>query len=81
MSSGVVQIFVHLHPLDLLHLSWTTKAFWKVLMSRRAASIWKQARIQIKDMPDCPSDMIEPAYARLAFYTRCHVSTQSSLHP
>lgn len=44
-------------------------------MTRRAAPIWRHALLQVKGMPECPFDMIEPAYARLAFYARCDVST------
>ncbi|OCH87407.1 hypothetical protein OBBRIDRAFT_781679 [Obba rivulosa] len=66
------EIFGHLHPLDILHLARTTKALRNVLMQRSAVSIWKQARKQIEDLPDCPPDLSEPQYARLLFDPHCH---------
>lgn len=68
-----VQIFGHLHPLDLLHLARTTKPFRRVLMSRSAISVWKDARSKIVGMPECRPSTSEPAYANLAFDFHCHV--------
>ena len=68
------QIFGHLHPLDLLHLARTTKAFRRVLMHRSAISVWKAARATIPGQPDCPPAMSEPQWANLAFGLQCHVS-------
>ncbi|KAI8989719.1 hypothetical protein BD414DRAFT_459791 [Trametes punicea] len=66
------EIFGHLHPADLLHLSRTTKALRSVLMQRSAITIWRNARQNVEDLPDCPPDLSEPAYANLLFDQHCH---------
>ncbi|KAI0723984.1 hypothetical protein C8T65DRAFT_628118 [Cerioporus squamosus] len=66
------EILSHLHPYDLLHLARTTKAFRVLLMSRSAVTVWKHARENVPGLPDCPSDLSEPAYANLLFDPHCH---------
>ncbi|KII94221.1 hypothetical protein PLICRDRAFT_171887 [Plicaturopsis crispa FD-325 SS-3] len=66
------EIFGHLLPLDILHLARTTKPFRSLLMRKSSISIWKAARRNVDGFPDCPKDLCEPAYAFLAFDTRCH---------
>lgn len=68
------QIFGHLKPLDLLHLARTTKDLRAILMARSSTSIWKHARSQFDDLPDCPDDLSEPRYAELLFGKACTVS-------
>jgi hypothetical protein len=67
------QIFGHLNPLDLLHLARTTKDLRAILMKRSSISIWKHARSQFDDLPDCPDDLSEPQYAELLFGKACTV--------
>ncbi|KAI0333537.1 hypothetical protein GY45DRAFT_1432269 [Cubamyces sp. BRFM 1775] len=66
------EIFGHLHPYDLLQLSRTTKALRSVLMRPSAVTIWRNARQNVDDLPDCPDDLTEPAYANLLFDQHCH---------
>ncbi|KAI0664676.1 hypothetical protein C8Q70DRAFT_938855 [Cubamyces menziesii] len=66
------EIFGHLHPHDLLQLSRTTKALRSVLMRPSAVTIWRNARRNVDDLPDCPDDLTEPAYANLLFDQHCH---------
>ncbi|KAH9857187.1 hypothetical protein C2E23DRAFT_378040 [Lenzites betulinus] len=66
------EIFGHLHPHDLLNLSRTTKALRNVLMQRSAISVWRHAREGVEDLPECPPDLTEPAYANLLFDHHCH---------
>ncbi|KAH9935794.1 uncharacterized protein B0H18DRAFT_423867 [Fomitopsis serialis] len=68
----LLEIFRHLEPRDLLNLARTTKPFRDFLMSRNSASMWKAARANVKDLPDCPPHLSEPAYANLAFFPYCH---------
>ena len=68
------QIFGHLKPLDLLHLARTTKDLRAILMKRSSISIWKRARSQFDDLPDCPDDLNEPQYAEYLFGKACAVS-------
>jgi hypothetical protein len=70
---NVFQIFGHLNPLDLLRLARTTKQFRRVLMHRSSISVWKTARENVLNMPDCPVYWTEPYYANLAFDPHCHV--------
>ncbi|KAG1800415.1 uncharacterized protein HD556DRAFT_1265557 [Suillus plorans] len=66
------EIFGRLLPLDLLHLSRTTKALRSVLMHRSSTTVWMAARSDVKGMPACADDMSEPAHASLAFDMHCH---------
>ncbi|KAH9920181.1 hypothetical protein B0H21DRAFT_815478 [Amylocystis lapponica] len=68
----LLEIFVYLHPRDLLNLARTSKALRKYLMSRDFAFIWKAARRLIENFPECPSYLSEPAYVNLAFFNHCH---------
>ena len=42
-------------------------------MSRDSAAFWRQARRKLKDLPDPPNYLSEPAYANLLFFPHCHV--------
>ncbi|KAF7976685.1 hypothetical protein HWV62_5826 [Athelia sp. TMB] len=66
------EILSYLHPLDILHLSRTTKAFRRVLMNKTHASVWKAARENVRNYPECFPDMNEVQMARLAFDTHCY---------
>ncbi|EIN03880.1 hypothetical protein PUNSTDRAFT_139185 [Punctularia strigosozonata HHB-11173 SS5] len=67
----MAEIFSHLEPLDILYLSWTSKDFNSLLMSRSSVFIWKSAFANVPDMPGLPPDMNEAQYARLAFAPLC----------
>jgi hypothetical protein len=43
-------------------------------MNRSSISIWKHARSQFDDLPDCPDDLSEPQYAEFLFGKACTVS-------
>ncbi|OBZ69191.1 hypothetical protein A0H81_10740 [Grifola frondosa] len=66
------EIFGHLHPYDVLHLARTTKSLRNLLMHRSATSIWKRARENVEELPECPADLSEPQYANLLFDPHCH---------
>ncbi|KAF4614858.1 hypothetical protein D9613_003364 [Agrocybe pediades] len=70
----LVEIFGHLKPLDLLHLTWTTKSFRALLLSKNADSraIWKESIANVPGLPPCPEDLSEPKYTHLAFVNICH---------
>lgn len=68
-----LQIFSHLEPIDLLHLARTNKSFRALLVSRRSTALWRAARRNIPDLPECPEDISEPALANLLFLSNCHV--------
>ncbi|OBZ71726.1 hypothetical protein A0H81_08960 [Grifola frondosa] len=73
------EIFVHLHPRDLLHLSRTSKDFRAILMSRTSAHFWKAARQHVEGLPDCPPFLSEPAYANLLFSPHCHICLKGNV--
>lgn len=60
--------------MDLLNLSRTSKSFRTFLMARSAVPLWRAARNNVPDLPPCPDDLSEPAYANLVFDTHCSVS-------
>ncbi|KAH6919143.1 hypothetical protein BKA70DRAFT_1394532, partial [Coprinopsis sp. MPI-PUGE-AT-0042] len=66
------EVFGKLDPLDLLHLSRTTKALRDILMSRSSIAIWKEC-LRNSGLPPCPDDMNEPQWADLAFGKHCQV--------
>ncbi|KIJ10778.1 hypothetical protein PAXINDRAFT_16249 [Paxillus involutus ATCC 200175] len=65
-------IFGFLHPMDILNLARTTKAFRQLLMRRSSAFIWKTSCKQIDGLPDCPPDLTEPQYVNLVFDPHCY---------
>lgn len=69
------EIFGHLLPRDVLHLSRATKSLRNILMRRSAVSIWKNAfsNLRIKP-PSRPSDMTEPQWTSFLFDSYCQVS-------
>lgn len=50
-------------------------------MDKSSVFVWKTARRQVQDLPDCPADLTEPEYAHLVFCARCNVRTDSSDTP
>ncbi|KAG6852697.1 hypothetical protein C0991_009843 [Blastosporella zonata] len=67
-----VDIFMHLNPAEVLHLSRTCKSLRHMLMAKSAEFIWRQARLNLEGFPDCPEDLNEPQYACLMFDATCN---------
>ncbi|KAF8881946.1 hypothetical protein CPB84DRAFT_1751043 [Gymnopilus junonius] len=72
ITGGKAFTFGHLHPLDLLHIAWTSKGLRKIVMSRSSATIWRRSLSTVEKLPDCLVGMNEPQYARLMFDEICH---------
>ncbi|KII84120.1 hypothetical protein PLICRDRAFT_370381 [Plicaturopsis crispa FD-325 SS-3] len=74
------EIFGHLLPLDVLHVSWTNKAFRKILLHRSSVTVWKSAlsnfRMDVPSFPETPFDLNEPQYVNLIFSEHCHFCTR-----
>ncbi|KAL1660198.1 hypothetical protein GGF50DRAFT_63695, partial [Schizophyllum commune] len=67
------EIFSNMHPLDLLHVSQTTKMLRSVLMSRSSAWIWKKSYARATPaLPPVPADLNIPQFVRLAYNRTCH---------
>ncbi|RPD67471.1 hypothetical protein L226DRAFT_136938 [Lentinus tigrinus ALCF2SS1-7] len=60
-----------LRPLDLIHLSRTSKFFRSILLSRKNECLWKEARMNVPGLPDCPPTLSEPRYAAFLFDQYC----------
>lgn len=63
------QIFGHLYPVDLLHLSRVSKSFRQVLMTRTSAWLWRStfSNMNGPSPPPRPEGMSEPAWVHLLF--------------
>ena len=72
------QVFSHLTPKDIIHLSRTSRVFRDTLMMKNATSVWKAARGRFA-APECPSNMSEPQWAVLLFGNLCQVRKRSNL--
>ncbi|KAJ3551107.1 hypothetical protein NM688_g4932 [Phlebia brevispora] len=68
----VLEVLRQLSPLDLLHLSRTSKAFRAILMRRSSNEIWAAAWKTDEDIPPCPNEMAAPAFADLMYGSWCH---------
>ncbi|KAG6840740.1 hypothetical protein C0991_004649 [Blastosporella zonata] len=68
----IFEIFSHLHPLDILHLTRTTKDLRQLLLGRSGRLIWKAAFKNVPKLPQCPAEMTLPAWANLVFDLHCH---------
>ncbi|KAF7347542.1 F-box domain-containing protein [Mycena venus] len=69
----VFEILGHLHPLDVLRLSRTSKEFRELLMHKSSRPIWRSSLNNVQDMPPCPPNMTEPQWISLAFDSICQV--------
>ncbi|KAG6849301.1 hypothetical protein H0H93_009616 [Arthromyces matolae] len=65
------EIFMYLTSVEILHLSRTCKALRRVLMTKSSLYVWKQARFNMDDFPNCPDDFNEPQYAAFVFSAFC----------
>ena len=73
------QVAPYLYPLDIIHLSRTSKPFRSLLMSKNSRPIWTTALSNVVGLPPCPTDMYEPLYAVLVFDHHCFVSAHFSV--
>ncbi|KAH9855825.1 hypothetical protein C2E23DRAFT_552119 [Lenzites betulinus] len=66
------EIASHLHPLDILRLSRTSKEFRTMLLSRTSRHVWAAAReTVVPPLPACPAHLSEPKYATIVFENLC----------
>ena len=68
-----MQIFGKLDPIDVLHLSRTTKSLRAILMQKSSADIWKASLENVPDLPPAPEGLAEPRWVDLLFGKNCHV--------
>ncbi|RDB20037.1 hypothetical protein Hypma_012986 [Hypsizygus marmoreus] len=65
------EVLSHLNPIDILHLSRTSKTLRGMLMNKTAAFIWRHARANV-GLPECPADLNEAQFTKLIFEPQCH---------
>ena len=72
------QILETLHPIDLYHITLTTRALRKLLLSRSASAIWENSFKAYSEIPFYPKDVSAPRWASLLFGpATCDVSLVS----
>lgn len=73
-----LQVFKHLHALDLHHMSLTCRTFKQALCEPVSYPLWKAAFSAIPSFPPCPTDLTEPQWAYLMFGpVECEVRSSS----
>jgi len=68
------EIFSLVHPVDLLRMSWASKAFRNVLTSKSSRQVWIATFDNIPEVrrpPPCPEELTELAYANLLYNPCC----------
>ncbi|KAI0327467.1 hypothetical protein GY45DRAFT_1308667 [Cubamyces sp. BRFM 1775] len=65
------EVASHLHPLDLLHVSRTSKYLRSIVISRKCKFLWTASLSKIDGLPPCPAGMSEPSYVALVFGHLC----------
>lgn len=60
-------IFEWLHPVDLYHLSQSTRTLRGVVLNQTYRGAWKSAFRLYDDLPTCPEDVSEPQWSSLLF--------------
>lgn len=71
------EIFSKLHPQDLLRISWTTKAFRRVLTSTSCKTVWMNSFACVDGLPTRPDGLNEVEYASLLFNPLCQCCSES----
>ncbi|KAJ7648224.1 hypothetical protein DFH06DRAFT_1209776 [Mycena polygramma] len=76
----VLEVLAHLHPLDLIHLSRTTREFRQLLHEPGSDRIWREAFLA--PLPRCPSEMSGRQWAnRLFGSAKCEACGRSETPP
>ncbi|KAI0711003.1 hypothetical protein C8Q76DRAFT_624131 [Earliella scabrosa] len=66
-----LEIASHLHPMDLLNMSRSSKRFRDILTTKHHRDVWTNSFELVEGLPPCPNDMSGPFYAALLFDTTC----------
>ncbi|KAF8313240.1 hypothetical protein DL93DRAFT_1183562 [Clavulina sp. PMI_390] len=67
------EICSYVRPADLLHLVQSSKIFAIFLLAQASAPIWRYARLNVEELPECPLNITEQQYACLIFGHYCQV--------
>ncbi|KDR76445.1 hypothetical protein GALMADRAFT_445743 [Galerina marginata CBS 339.88] len=64
----ILEVFEHLHPLDLYNMIRSTKGMRDILLTRKASLLWEKAFHRHPDIFPCPyNDVSPPQWASLLF--------------
>ncbi|KAJ7166121.1 hypothetical protein C8R46DRAFT_294544 [Mycena filopes] len=66
----LLEVLGHLHPLDLMHVARTNKAFRHLLLSPLTTPLWRAAFVGRPPMPECPSEICGRRWSKLLFGAR-----------
>ncbi|TDL23826.1 hypothetical protein BD410DRAFT_152450 [Rickenella mellea] len=66
------EIFINFQPKDLINIMYTSREFRTLLVSPNFTVIWKAVRLNVVGFPECPADLSEIQYAKLAFDSHCY---------
>ncbi|RXW22075.1 hypothetical protein EST38_g3787 [Candolleomyces aberdarensis] len=55
------------HPMDLLHLSRSSKALRSIILSKQAENVWKNAYDHYQDLPRPPKELSPPKWTAMMF--------------
>ncbi|THU81980.1 hypothetical protein K435DRAFT_464953 [Dendrothele bispora CBS 962.96] len=69
----IFEIFAHLTLLDIIRLSRTSRDLHNLLTSRSSEHVWRNARLNVEELPPLPINLNEMQYAKLMFDTVCQV--------
>lgn len=74
----LAKILLNLHPIDLMSLTWTSKAFRSLLLNRKLEWLWRRLYELNTAVPSCPEDMSPPEWTSLIFGEPvCQVSREA----
>lgn len=65
------EIFVHLHPTDLINISRADRRLRGILTHKESRFIWRACLANVRGLPPCPTDTTEPLFAHLLFNPTC----------
>ncbi|KAJ7639953.1 hypothetical protein DFH06DRAFT_1216240 [Mycena polygramma] len=66
----LLEIIGHLHPIDLIHVSCTSKDFHELLRSPVTDSPWRNSFLAEYQLPECPPQVSGRRWAKLLFGPR-----------
>jgi hypothetical protein len=69
------------HPMDLLHLSRSSKALRSIILSKQAENVWKNAYDHYHELPRPPKELSPPKWTAMMFDdSKCDVSHSFPSH-
>lgn len=81
VSNTSSKITRHMHPQDLLNLSWSSKSLHKFFMKRGSNFVWKESFRNLRYQLPLPDGIVEPVLAILLFTKFCTVRDHCSRAP